>query len=200
MKEIEKGVAYLRKSDPVIKRLIDKYGTCLLKPSENYFQDLVSTIISQQLSMKAYLTIEKRLYDRLKNKVTPDRILSLPDEDFRSCGLSGSKTKYIKNVAEFSKEKPWFFKNLNKLTDDEITVELLSIKGIGYWSVQMFLIFNLCRLDVFPINDGGIRRTMQNLYKIKGENADSRLLKIADKWGKYKTIATWYLWRSLDNK
>lgn len=200
MNEIEKAIALLKKNDPILKDIIQKHGPCLLQRSDNYFRDLVSTIISQQLSIKAYLTIEKRLFDKLNNKITPKNILALPDEDIKSCGLSLSKTKFIKNVATFSQEKPTFFKNIDNLSDEEITNELIKIKGIGVWSTQMFLIFNLNRLDIFPLNDGGIRRAISLNYKFKGDITEDKILKITKKWGNYKTIATWYLWRSLDNK
>ena len=199
MNQISQGIEYICKNDVVLGEIIKQKPPFRLKPSDDYFKDLVSTIISQQLSFKVYRTLEKRLFDKLNHTLTPETILVLPDDEFRSCGLSVSKGKYIKNVAEFFIKNPGFEKSINKLSDEELTAQLISIKGIGMWSVQMFLIFNLVRLDIFPMKDLGIRNSIKKLYKFKTEPTEKQMLKIAKSWGNYKTIATWYLWRYLEN-
>jgi DNA-3-methyladenine glycosylase II len=200
MNEVTKGIEHIRRNDPVLAKIIKEKSPFNLKPSDEYFKDLVSTIISQQLSFKVYRTLEKRLFDKLNHNFSPKEVLALPDEDFRKCGLSVSKGKYIKNVAEFFIQNPGFDKSIKKLSDEEITAKLISIKGIGNWSVQMFLIFNLVRLDVFPMKDLGIRNAIRKLYNFKKEPTEKQMLKVAAKWGSYKTIATWYLWRYLENQ
>ena len=194
-----KEISFLSKSDPILGTVIEKHPPFDLKPSTEYFKDLVSTIISQQLSFKVFRSLEKRLFDKLDNKITSKTILALPDEEYRKCGMSSSKAKYIKNIAVYYKENPEFFKNISIMTDSEIHDGLISIKGIGEWSIQMFLIFNLVRLDVFPMKDLGIRNSIKKLYKLKDVPTEKQMLKIANKWGNYKTIATWYLWRHHEN-
>jgi DNA-3-methyladenine glycosylase II len=200
MSDIYEALKFLKKNDTALAEIIDQKDTFKLKSSDNYFKDLVSTIISQQLSFKVYATLEKRVFDKLNNKIEPETVLELPDEVYRACGISGSKTAYIKNLAEFYKVNKSFFKKIVKLEDEEIIEQLTKIKGIGVWSAQMFLIFNLGRLNVFPIKDGGIRAAVKKLYKFKKDPTDKQMLKIASKWGDYKTIATWYLWRYLENR
>jgi DNA-3-methyladenine glycosylase II len=200
MKDIVPGIALLKAKDPLLSGVIEAKGAFTLKPSADYFKDLISTIIAQQLSWKVYSVIEKRLFDKLSHSFSPEDVIALPDEEYRSCGISGSKTSYIKNVANHFKENPEFFRNINKYSDEEIIKGLTGIKGIGVWSAQMFLIFNLRRLNVFPLKDGGIRGAMKKLYKFKKEPTDKQLNKIAAKWGDYKTIATWYLWKYLEQK
>ncbi len=196
MNGIAKGIEFIYNNDPVLGIIIKEKPAFNLTPSEDYFKDLVSTVISQQLSYKVYRTLEKRLFDKLGQNIIPEAIIALPDEEYRSCGLSVSKGKYIKNVAEFFIQNPGFSKSIKKLSDEEIYEKLITIKGIGSWSIQMFLIFNLVRLDIFPMKDLGIRNSIKKLYKFKQEPTEKQMLKIAAKWGSYKTIATWYLWRS----
>jgi DNA-3-methyladenine glycosylase II len=184
----KKGIEYIKRHDPVLRQVILKSPAFDLKPSGNYLKDLIGTVISQQLSYKVYFVLEKRLFLKLGNKIEAGRVLRLPDAEFR----------YIKNVAAFYKDNPGFFGNIDKYSDSEITAGLIKIKGIGEWSVQMFLIFNLVRPDVFPLKDLGIRRAIQKLYGLRSEPTEKQMLRIAEKWGNYKTIATWYLWRSLE--
>ena len=193
------AISYISENDPILGKVIATHPRFDLKPSKEYFKDLISTIISQQLSYKVFRTLEKRLFEKLDNNVNPDSILALPDTEYRNCGLSTSKAKYIKNLAIYNKENPEFFKHISKMTDKEISDGLISIKGIGEWSVQMFLIFNLVRLDVFPVKDLGIRNAIKKLYKLNEVPTEKQMLKIAKKWGNYKTIATWYLWRYHEN-
>jgi DNA-3-methyladenine glycosylase II len=198
--QINKALKYLSDIDPVMAKLIREKLRFNLKPNSDYFSDLISTVISQQLSFKAYKTIEKRLFDKLDNKILPDNILSLPDEQIRSCGLSNSKCGFIKNIAFFYKQNPVFFNNVHKLNDQKIFDTLIKIKGIGYWSIEMFLIFNLVRPDVFPVKDNGIRNAVKKLFGFRKTPTDKQMNKIAEKWRPYRTVATWYLWRSLDNQ
>lgn len=176
--------------DKYIGPLIEKWGSCTIKPlkKSQYFTDLVEAIISQQLSGKAAKTIFGRVKTFLV-KINPENILSKNDEDLRKCGLSYAKIKYIKDLSERIKNLKLKIENLDKLPDDEVIKELVQVKGIGRWTAEMFLMFSLARQDVFPLDDLGINKAMK---KIK--------LKKSDRWKPYRTVASWYLWRSLENR
>ncbi len=193
-KEAEK----LLSKDKYIGPLIKKWGSCsivhadAIKPikSSLYFEDLVNAICSQQLSGKAAETIFRRV-KKLLVKITPKDILSKADQELRSCGLSWQKVSYIKDLAEHVVSDKLKVESLNTLSDEEVIKELVAVKGIGRWTAEMFLMFSLSRPDILPKDDLGINKALKNL-KIK--------LIDAKKWKPYRTIASWYLWRSLENR
>jgi len=180
---------FLRK-DKYISRLIKKWGHCTIKPIKKslYFEDLVDAICSQQLSGKAAETIFNRV-KKLLIKVTPERVLAKTDQELRDCGLSWGKVKYVKDLALRSKDGKLKLKDLDKLPDEEVVKELVAVKGIGPWTAEMFLMFSLARPDVFPVDDLGIKTAMAKLK-----------LKSSERWKPYRTVASWYLWRSLENR
>ena len=177
--------------DKFIGPLIQKWGSCTIKPIQKlkYFEDLVDVICSQQLSGKAAKTIFGRVKTLLV-KVTPQNILSKTDQEIRDCGLSWQKVNYIKDLAIRVVNKELMVSNLNKLQDEEIIIELVKVKGIGRWTAEMFLMFSLGRPDILPKDDLGINKALKNL-KIKPKDTE--------KWKPYRTVASWYLWRSLEN-
>ena len=199
-KSIKLGIKFLVCSDPIMADIINKYGSCNLKPSKTYFRNLVSSIISQQLSSKAANTIYNRFLEKINNHLSPENILQLSPEEFRSAGISKQKMSYLIALSNTFMEDREFFNKLNKHSDDEIIKELTKIKGIGLWTAQMFLIFSLNRLNVFPVDDVGIRNSIKLHYKLRKEPDKKRLIAISNKWGEYKSIASWYLWKALDDK
>ncbi len=185
--------------DKYIGPLIKKYGPCKispLKPSK-YFIDLVESIVSQQLSGKAAKTIFGRVKEGV-GEVTPENILKVSDEKFRSFGLSRQKLSYIKDLSQKVKDKTLKIKTLNKLSDEEVERELVLVKGIGVWTAQMFLMFTLGRSDVFPSGDLGIKNGITKL--LKKELKVQEMEQFAIRWKPFRTVASWYIWANLDNR
>ncbi len=184
--------------DKYIGPLIQKWGSCTITPlkKSQYFEDLVNAICSQQLSGKAAETIFGRV-KKLLIKINPENILSKSDQELRDCGLSWSKVSYIKDLAVRVKNEELRFSsaikinNLNSLQDEEVITELIKVKGIGRWTAEMFLMFSLARPDILPNADLGINKALKNL-NIKPKDTE--------KWKPYRTVASWYLWRSLENR
>jgi len=178
--------------DKFIGPLIQKYGSCTIKPIKKsmYFEDLVDAICSQQLSGKAAKTIFDRV-KKLLTKINPENILLKTDQELRDCGLSWQKVSYIKDLSSKIINTELQIKHLDKLGDEEVVQELIKVKGIGRWTAEMFLMFSLGRLDILPKDDLGINKALKNL-KI--------LPKDTEKWKPHRTVASWYLWRSLENR
>ena len=185
--------------DKYIGPLIKKWGSCTIKPIKKslYFEDLVDAICSQQLSGKAAKTIFGRVKTSL-TKITPENIISKSDQELRDCGLSWQKVSYVKDLAMKVKEGKLHINNLNKFSDEDVVKELIAVKGIGRWTAEMFLMFSLARPDIFPVDDLVINKA---IYKIeKKETSKEDKLKFSERWRPYRTVASWYLWRSLENR
>lgn len=178
-------------NDKYIAPLVAKWGHCKIKPIRKslYFQDLVEAITNQQLSGRAAATIFGRVKDLCKGKIDPEVVLKLSETSLRSAGLSYAKIKYIKDLSKKVKRREVKVESLGNLSDEEVVKELIQVKGIGRWTAEMFLMFALGRPDIFPKDDLGINKAMRNL-KLKNFN----------RWKPYRTIASWYLWRSLENR
>lgn len=188
------------KKDKYIGPLIQKWGSCTIKPIKKtlYFEDLVNAICSQQLSGKAAETIFGRVKKTVKG-ITPDHILQTKDLNLRESGLSYAKIKYAKDLAERVKDKRLKLNLLDKLPDEEVIKELVAVKGIGQWTAEMFLMFSLARPDIFPVDDLGIKKGFEKVTKRKFDRLGSA--EFAEQyWKPYRTIAAWYLWRSLENR
>lgn len=186
--------------DPVLNKLHKKYGPHEFEDrSELLYEELIESIIGQQLSNKAADTIYKRFLKLFgDNKFpTPEKLLRTDDEKLRSAGMSYSKASYIKNIAKAFKDKELSIEKIEKLSDEDVKKELIKIKGVGDWTAEMTLIFTLKREDVFSLGDAGLRRAIKNLYKLE---KDADILKLAEKWKPKRSFACWYLWRSLDNR
>ena len=189
----------LAERDPVLARVIRRVGSCQLRRSRNYFLTLLEAIVWQQLSWKAACSI----YDRVlvvvgKRRPRPVDVLSVPVLELRQAGLSRQKCRYILELAEHFEARRFPPRNLSELTDDEVVEKLTSMRGLGRWSADMFLMFGLNRPDIFPIGDLGLRKTMARLYKIDAEN-DRKLLDVARRWRPYRTIGSWYVWAAGDD-
>ncbi|MFN0123149.1 MAG: DNA-3-methyladenine glycosylase family protein [Blastocatellia bacterium] len=195
---------HLARRDPVMRDLIRKYGDCRLKPHTRYFITLVGSIISQQLSTKAADTIQGRFFALYAPARYPTarRILETPDEQIRATGISGQKMRYIRDLAARTEDGSVRLRTLARMPDEEIIEMLTQIKGIGVWTVQMFLIFSLGRLDVLPVGDLGVRKAIERSYRLESIPDAPVIEEIATKWQwrPYTSVASWYLWRSLENK
>jgi DNA-3-methyladenine glycosylase II len=187
--------------DPQLAAIIPKIEIPEVDTHNDIYLDLLDSIVSQQLSVKAAGTIFQRfleIFDDLNP--TPHRILELDVEVLRGCGLSYQKAGYIKNIAAYWIDNQCIKKDWLALTDDAIIAELTTIKGVGKWTVQMILMFRLNRLDVFPVDDLVIRQSMMRLYGVesKGKELIRELTQIAEAWRPYRTIACRYVWRFKD--
>jgi len=190
---------FLLKSDPRMARLVKTLKVDRFQIRPNHFHSLVYSIIGQQLSTKAAATIRARVIETLgSEKFTYKDILKTSVEKLRAAGLSGNKVRFIKALGVSMEAKKLNFRKIVKMTDEEVIVELVQHDGIGKWTAEMFLIFSLGRQDVFSLGDLGLKTAIMRIYKPR--NAESKtLLRIAEKWRPYRSIASLYLWASLDN-
>ena len=197
--DVKRAARNLRKSDPVLAALIDSVGPCTLSRTDTYFQILIETILSQQLSTAVARVFYQRVIALLGGrKPTPGGVLKLTRTDLLSAGLSRSKAAYVHNVADAFASGALRPSALRTLPDEKVIERLTEIKGIGEWSAHMFLIFGLLRMDVFPVGDLGLRNAMAKQYRLRRPPSEKRLHEIGDKWRPYRTIGTWYLWASYD--
>ena len=190
---------HLRERDPVMARLIDHVGECRLKRAPSHFLSLVEAVVWQQLSFKAAITIHSRMLDALgTQRPVPEDFLRTSTRVLRGTGLSGRKVEYLKGIADYFHSGAFPRRRLRTMNDDEIVAELTRVRGIGPWSAEMFLIFALNRLDVFPIDDLGLRNAIRNVYGLRMTPSDRRLDNLSEPWRPYRTIASWYLWAGAD--
>jgi DNA-3-methyladenine glycosylase II len=188
---------HLRRKDPVMRRLIDVVGPFTLKARRDRFRMLVRSIISQQISGKAARSIGQRLEALVAPaKITPHALAALSIDELRSVGVSPQKASYLHDLAAKVDSGVVRLSRAGRLPDDEVIAELVQVKGIGVWTAQMFLMFSLGRLDVFPHEDLGIRTALRNLYSLPDLPDRETSHQIATPWRPYATIASWYLWRS----
>lgn len=195
---------YLASVDQTLASIIKTAGLPTIATHKNYYQELVESIISQQLSVKAADTILKRFLDLFPGNdfPTPGQILEKDIETLRSVGLSRQKGTYIQDLAVKVIEGTIVFDHLDMLSNEDIISELTKIKGVGVWTVHMFLIFCMGRLDVLPTGDLGIKNGIYSLYHLKEKPTPEEMEKIArmHTWHPYESVASWYVWHSLDNK
>lgn len=188
------------KKDPVMAALIESISLSVW-PEPNFndlFSDLVETILGQQLSGKAANTIIGRFKQLFGGKFpSPKKLLSTPDAKIRDCGTSWAKVKYIKNIAQAVIDGSLNLKRLPEMSDDDVRKELIKIKGIGNWTVEMTLMFSLRRPDVFSPGDVGLQNAIAKHYKIDRRNLN-KIIKLSEKWRPYRTLASRFLWKSLD--
>jgi DNA-3-methyladenine glycosylase II len=194
------ALKHLKKSDPVMAAIIRRVGPCAIQYREPSFETLVRSIVYQQLSGRVASVIFGRLHAAAgEEQLTPAGIMKLRPEKMRKVGLSGQKTRYIRELAKHTKRGSVVFENLPG-TDDAVVIEhLTQVKGIGVWTAQMFLMFALRREDVLPVADLGIRSAMKKAYGLDELPKPPEMEKIAAAWKPYTSIACWYLWRSLEN-
>ena len=198
--DYDKARRHLIRSDPKLGALVKSFGPCGLATTGRIdrFAMTVRSIVSQQLSAKAADTIHGRLLDALKTEATPQAILALEQEQLRACGLSWAKVASIRDLATKITDGSLALDSLDALTDDEVVAALTSVRGIGQWSAEMFLIFRLGRPDILPVGDVGVQRAMRRLYGLRKHPSPARMTALARPWRPYRSVACWYLWRSLD--
>jgi len=200
--EIENGVKYIYKKDKTLARVIDTAGLCTIKPRKNHYYNLLSSIIGQQLSTIVAGVIKERFFKFYNYKPKPEDILKTPDEVLRNIGLSWAKVKYVKDLSDKMVKDEIHFRGLSRLSDDEIIAEFTKVKGIGVWTVHMFLMFTLGRLNILPVGDLGIRKAAMLNYNLRKLPNEKRLTLLSKQngWDPYNSIASWYLWKSIDMK
>jgi DNA-3-methyladenine glycosylase II len=194
-----KAVRYLRAADPVLRTVIDAVGPFSLQLEPSQFRMLVRSIISQQISTKAARAIHKRVQGLVKPRlITAENLSRFSTDELRSAGLSPQKIRYIIDLTEKVTSGELKLRRLGRLPDEEIIEQLIVVKGIGRWTAQMFLMFCLGRLDVFPHDDLGIRSAIKRLYELDELPDKTSAIRIATPWRPYASVASWYCWRSLD--
>ena len=197
--DIELALKYLSR-DKDLKTLIDHFGVITLKRRRNYFKSLLRSIIHQQLSGKAARTIENRFLELYNGNQypTPEEVLKTPAEAIQNVGISRMKTEYIRGLAKIIADGDIRLENLSELSNDEVGNVLKEVKGIGQWTVDMFLIFSLNRPDVFPLNDLGIQKGLMLLLGRQKILSQESMLSHSKKWKPYRTLASLYLWKIVD--
>jgi DNA-3-methyladenine glycosylase II len=195
-----KAQRHLSRRDRVLQRLIRTIGPCTLRHNPDRFLSLVNSIISQQISTKAAASIRARLAQVVRaGRVTPANLLRTPEATLRAAGLSAAKTRYLLDLARHVHKEMIPLADLHEFPDEEVIARLIPVKGIGPWTAQMFLIFSLGRTDVLPVDDLGLRVGVQRQYGLKEPPGRAQLAELAEPWRPYRSIATWYFWRSLGN-
>ena len=197
--DIELALKYLSR-DKDLKTLIDHFGVITLKRRRNYFKSLLRSIIHQQLSGKAARTIENRFLELYNGNryPTPEDVLKTPAEAIQNVGISRMKTEYIRGLAKIIDDGDIRLEKLTELSNDEVGNVLKEVKGIGQWTVDMFLIFSLNRPDVFPLNDLGIQKGLMLLLGRQKILSQESMLSHSKKWKPYRTLASLYLWKIVD--
>ena len=197
---MRKAVNHLKKSDPALRAIIERVGPCRMEYGVPEFSSVAEAIVYQQLNGKAAVTIFNRFAALAGEPLTPEGILKLSDEQLRSVGLSKQKSAYLKDLSVKTADGSLDFARLPELSDEEVIKHLTQVKGIGVWTAQMFLMFSLRRPDVLPTGDYGVQVAIKKHYKKRKLPKPDVMEKIARPWAPYRSIACWYLWRSLDIK
>ena len=203
--QLQLGADHLSAHDPIMSRLVDEFGLPTFRPHQNYYQEIVESIISQQLSVKAAATILGRFIDLFGHFPTPEEILAKEFEELKGVGLSRPKTNYILDLASRVHDGSLSFENLDTMSNEQIVEQLTAVKGVGIWTVHMFLIFAMGRLDILAVGDLGVRNALTALYgeiyKYDHVVKDVEIQKISDEyaWHPYESLACWYAWQSLKN-
>lgn len=197
--EVRKARKALCKSDPVLANVVRNVGAFALVPDPGGYDVLVRSILSQQISVAAARTIRGRLMSLMPGgKVSAKKIHALSDEDLQSAGISRQKLSYLRHLTCCTLDGTINFRRITKLPDEEAIAELIQVKGIGRWTAQMYLMFSLGRIDVFAPDDLGLRNAISRLYEIPASSHRTEYERIAEQWRPFRTIASWYLWRSLE--
>ncbi len=193
----EKAKKVLKSKDKKLGKIIRNYPKDFLFSKSDPFYTLARSIVGQQISVQAAQAVWER-YEKKIKKITPNKTLEMHFMTLKSCGLSRQKITYLKSLSRGFINKEINPNNWSNYSDEEIINELIKIKGIGRWTAEMFLIFNLCRPDIFPADDLGLIKGICNCYNIKYPITKDRAISMSKKWKPYRSVATWYFWRSLD--
>jgi len=193
----EKAVKFLKK-DPKLAKIIYQVGKYEISLVKNPYKSLIDAIITQQLSGAAADSISKKFQKLYQRYPKPINVLNTSNSKLRSAGLSKMKVTYIKDLSEKIQSKELRISSLKDRSDEEVIAHLTQVKGIGRWTAEMFLIFSLGRLDVLPVGDLGLRKGIQRLYSMPELPEKDKIEEIAERWRPYRTVATWYIWKSLN--
>lgn len=197
---MRKAINHLKKSDPVMRGIIERVGACRMEFGEPVFHSLAEAIVYQQLNGKAAETIFKRFAALAGEPLSPEGIAKLTGEQMRSVGLSKQKSSYLRDMAERAIRGELDFARLPEMSDEEVIKHLTQVKGVGVWTAHMFLMFTLKRPNVLPTGDFGVQMAIKKHYNKRKMPKPLQMEEIAKPWEPYRSIACWYLWRSLDIK
>ena len=197
---MRKAIIHLKNSDPVLRAIIERVGPFKMEYGDPTFHSLAESILYQQLNGKAAVTIFKRFTDAAGTPLTPAGILKLTDQQMRAVGLSKQKTSYLRDLAEKTQSGLLSFEKLFDMSEADVIAHLTLVKGVGVWTAHMFLMFTMRRPDVLPTGDYGIQIAMKKYYHKRKLPKPKDMEKIAKPWSPYRSIACWYLWRSMDIK
>jgi DNA-3-methyladenine glycosylase II len=197
---MRRAIVHLKKCDPVLRKIIERVGPFRMQYAVPEFASLAEAIVYQQLNGKAAETIFNRFAGLAGNPLTPEGILKLSDEQLRSVGLSKQKSAYLKDLAAKTAAGMLDFSKLSELPDEEVIQRLTQVKGIGVWTAHMFLMFSLRRPNVLPTGDYGVQMAVKKHYRKRKLPKPKDMEKIARAWEPYRSVACWYMWRSLDIK
>ena len=196
---MQQAILHLTGADVKLATIIGSVGSYTIKSGGEPFQSLVEAIMYQQLAGAAADAIHGRFMKLYRGRFpVPARLLLTPDEKLRTAGLSGRKIEYIKDLAGRVSDGRLDLAGLAAMGDEQIVEQLSEVKGIGRWTAEMFMIFCLGRPDVLPVGDYGLRKAMQKTYRLRDLPAPERMIKIAQPWRPYRSVATWYMWKSLE--
>lgn len=197
---MRKAVNHLKRCDPILRAIIERVGPCRMEFGPAEFASLAEAIVYQQLNGRAAVTIWNRFAALAGKPVTPDGILKLSDQQLRAVGLSKQKSTYLRDLASKAAAGLLDFSKLPELSDEEVIEHLTQVKGIGVWTAHMYLIFSLRRPNVLPTGDYGVQVAIKKHYRKRKLPKPKDMEKIARVWEPYRSIACWYMWRSLDIK
>ena len=197
---MRQAIIHLKQADPVLREIIERVGPYRIQHTEPDFETVARSIVFQQLSGSSARAIFGRLKEALGSdaRMAPESILSLPLADARNAGLSQQKTNYLRDLAEKTQTGVIDFARLPRFSDEQVIEHLTVVKGVGVWTAQMFLMFALRRPDVLATGDLGVRSAIRKAYRLRSHPAPARVEKLGTKWRPYRSVACWYLWRSLD--
>ena len=185
--------------DKKLKKIISSVGECKIRTISNPFEALVEAIITQQISDSAGKSISLKFKNLFGKKYpTPSDVVKLSIDEIKSVGLSRMKAEYIFDISQMIVDKKLDFKIFKKMSNEDVISELIKIRGIGKWTAEMYLIFALGRMDVFPLGDLGLINGIKKLYDLENPSTDE-ILEITNRWIPYRTIGTWYIWRGVKN-
>lgn len=194
------AINHLKKSDPILRAIIARVGPCRIEYGPPEFHSLAESIVYQQLNGRAAEAIFDRFTALSGDPVTPRGILKLTEAQMRSVGLSKQKSSYLRDMAVRATRRELDFSKLHELSDEEVIEHLTQVKGVGEWTAQMFLMFTLKRPNILPTGDFGVQMAIKKLYKKRELPKPSTMERLARPWEPYRSVACWYLWRSLDLK
>lgn len=200
--KLQAGQRHISTHDKKLAEVITACGPCRLKPHSDHYGELVGSIVGQQLSAKAAGAIWRRVLDLFDGHMpTPEELIKVDSQTLRDVGLSWAKVRYVKDLAEHVIDGRLDLTHIATMPNDQLIEQLTAVAGIGQWSAHMYMLFGLGRLDILPVGDLGIRKAIQKLYGLNELPSSEQIITIANQngWHPYESIASWYLWQSLDN-